>query len=146
MATNNTGSAPQAAVTAAELEKLARDLSDRNMDEGLWVPHRDYLGDTWSPPPAVFGGTSGGAMPGPNRAASSKPDRFTPNGMQAMICSRMGWRGMPDAPFKVLEARKLSAEQAVVFVIVEETALLIHDDLNLFPSDALVTQLRLLVL
>ena len=73
-----------------------------------------------------------------------KPDRLTPNQMQAMICSRMGWTGIGASPFRDIEARKLTDEQAVVFLIVGDRALIIHDDLNLFPSDALVTQLRLL--
>jgi hypothetical protein len=46
--------------------------------------------------------------------------------------------------FEHCEPRKLNEEKAVVFVIHSGKALAIEDDLNLFPSDALVTQLRLL--
>jgi hypothetical protein len=35
-------------------------------------------------------------------------------------------------------------EKAVVFVITDGKAMCIEDDLNLFPSDTLITQLRLL--
>jgi hypothetical protein len=65
--------------------------------------------------------------------------------MDYMLQARMGWNvGSPHCPFKKISSHKLNDEQAVTFVIHGEKALVIHDDLNLFPSDALVTQLRLL--
>jgi hypothetical protein len=77
-----------------------------------------------------------------NMSANSK---FSDLNMSAMISIRMGWNmSNPSCTLARVTAHKLNAEQAVVFVIVDGKALLIHDDLNLFPSDALVTQLRLL--
>jgi hypothetical protein len=72
--------------------------------------------------------------------------KHTPDNMRAALAIRMGWNvnqtGMKY--FEHCEPRKLNEEKAVVFVIHSGKALAIEDDLNLFPSDALVTQLRLL--
>jgi hypothetical protein len=47
-------------------------------------------------------------------------------------------------PFNHIDAYRISEERVVVFVVHKETPVLIEDDGALFPSDALITQLRLL--
>lgn len=69
-----------------------------------------------------------------------------------MIASRMRWsdydpysNAMRTAPpFQRISAHRLNDETVVVFVISNGKAVLIEDGAALFPSDALVTQLRLL--
>lgn len=74
-----------------------------------------------------------------------KPNKFTERNMSALINMRMGWN-LPGAvcPFDTIKPYKLNPDQAVVFIIHDGRALTINDDLALFPSDTLVTQLRLL--
>lgn len=76
------------------------------------------------------------------------PDsKFTNVNMRKMIASRMGWDINPIAngsPLTHCEPHKLNDDEAVVFVIHNGKALTIKDDIHLFPSDALITQLRLL--
>ncbi|WP_130214498.1 hypothetical protein [Bradyrhizobium genosp. SA-3] len=104
------------------------------------------------------GGSSGlGALPWPPSAQQQAPVyhpwgvpqanfKHAPENMRAALAIRMGWNVNQTGLkyFEYCEPRKLDAEKAVVFVIHEGKALAIEDDLNLFPSDALVTQLRLL--
>jgi hypothetical protein len=62
----------------------------------------------------------------------------------AMIGSRMRWDPEAMLPFDVIAPHRINEEQVAVFIVVSGRALIIHDDANLFPSDTLVTQLRLL--
>jgi hypothetical protein len=76
-------------------------------------------------------------QPNPNR-------RFSDGNLKSMIESRMGWNVAP-CPFRRVYPVKLeSAETVAVFVALEHTAIVINDEAALYPSDALVTQLRLL--
>lgn len=69
-----------------------------------------------------------------------------------MICSRMRWNEhdpyllMPakEPPFQKISAHRLNPDTVVVFVIQNGKAILLEDGVDLFPSDTLVTQLRLL--
>lgn len=72
--------------------------------------------------------------------------KFDPDNMRAALAIRMGWNTNQTGQkyFEHCEPRKLNEEKAVVFVITDGRAMCIEDDLNLFPSDTLVTQLRLL--
>jgi hypothetical protein len=82
------------------------------------------------------------AQMGAQQAINSK---FTESNMSNMLAARMGWNvSSPSCSFQKISAHKLNEDQAAIFVIAGQKALVIHDDLNLFPSDALVTQLRLL--
>jgi hypothetical protein len=114
---------------------------------------------------SILGGVGGGGLSGiagpsydPYAAMAAQANRYAPWGitqvshkhdpdnMRAALAIRMGWNvnqtGMKY--FEHCEPRKLNDEKAVVFVIHEGKAMCIEDDLNLFPSDTLVTQLRLL--
>jgi len=73
-------------------------------------------------------------------------DKYTETNMGAMLTIRMGWNvSCPPCTLRKMSALKLNDDEAVVFVVTDANkALLILDDLSLFPSDALVTQLRLL--
>jgi hypothetical protein len=87
------------------------------------------------------------AMAGATTWFDPSPPTFKiniPPDLNKMIASRMRWGEGALPPFKAIQAYPLSEEQVVVFVIAGERALIIHDDANLFPSDALVTQLCLL--
>lgn len=60
---------------------------------------------------------------------------------------------LPDAsrmPFRFVNAHRVNDDRVIVFLVTENhagvvTPLVIEDDGNLYPSDALVTQLRLLI-
>lgn len=94
-----------------------------------------------------------GILGGPNHVADAlryggmtntkAEDTLTPERMRGMIASRMRW-SPAGLHFDYLEARKLNSEQAIVFLVVGDKAVMIYDDINLFPSDTLITQLRLL--
>lgn len=66
---------------------------------------------------------------------------FSETELQGMLFSRMRWKRHP---FDRLLACKLNDSTVVVFLIKDGKALMIEDDINLYPTDALVTQLRLL--
>lgn len=82
-------------------------------------------------------------------AASVQRRPHNPQSMLRQIASRMGWLDEPAShlanPFREIHCARLDDEQAVVFLIHNDKALTIYDDLNLFPSDALVSSLRLLL-
>lgn len=71
-----------------------------------------------------------------------------------MLCSRMRWDQQPDlinppftirAPkFQKICVHKLNPDTVVVFVVAGGKPIVIEDGAALFPSDTLVTQLRLL--
>lgn len=146
------------AMTAAKLEAFHKQMMTANPLMKISSPWADrltaHMGDS-----LLYGGLAGGIplKKGPpimSSAPGSKtppPDRFTPERMTRMLASRMGWGNDytnepgPPSPFRAFTTAQLSEGQAVVFVIHNEQAIVIHDDLNLFPSDALVTQLRILV-
>lgn len=50
-----------------------------------------------------------------------------------------------ESPFKVTHCHRLNADKAVVFIIDGDKHLTLEDDWNLFPSDTLITQLRLMM-
>jgi hypothetical protein len=71
--------------------------------------------------------------------------RFTDGNMYSMLASRMGWNLVTASPpFDKCVPCKVTEEKAAVFIVTGGKAITIEDDLNLFPSDALITQLRLL--
>jgi len=77
-------------------------------------------------------------------AAQPRPSKYTPDNMRRMIASRMHWDDGQRVPFEALDPYKLNDSEVVVFVITNGEPLILRDDLNLFPSDAFITQLRLL--
>jgi hypothetical protein len=81
----------------------------------------------------------------PPPPVSPMSNRFTESNMQSMLQYRMGWNmNAPKCELTSYRAHKLNDEAAVVFIIHRGKAIMIEDDLQLYPSDALVTQLRLL--
>jgi hypothetical protein len=68
--------------------------------------------------------------------------RFTDEHLEDMLSSRMGW-DLKDYTFRYVLVRRIG-EQAAVVVTTDADIIVIKDYLNLFPSDAIVTQLRLL--
>lgn len=69
-------------------------------------------------------------------------ERWSDDHLEGMLDSRMGW-DLEDTPFKDVMVRRLG-EQAGVIVVTDKDIIVIKDDLSLFPSDTVVTQLRLL--
>lgn len=63
---------------------------------------------------------------------------------QSMIFMRLGAQSRFDSGFDFIEATKLSDDKMVVFCVVNGKHVSIEDDFHLFPSDTLVTQLRVL--
>lgn len=94
---------------------------------------------------SVFGRSIDSAKYGRQAAAMPNPNqKFTPVNMQARLNVRMCWN-LPGetCPFEHCSSHR-AGNEAVVFVINNGTPVMLHDDLNLFPSDALITQIRLL--
>ena len=99
----------------------------------------------------VFHGGYGGPGPvGPGvlsgniDAPVALPSRWSEANLYTMIAVRLGWNvGTPCSFLRIVPVR-VTEEEVVTFVVVGKKALLIPDDANLFPSDALVTQLRIL--
>jgi hypothetical protein len=123
------------AMTAAELEKMMKDMKDMTVARPLWdigrMPSRfsDHVSDAFG-----YGGGGSVNMPPPK----PKPSLIS------MIASRMRWGEGEASGFDHIQPHQLTEEQIAVFVIQNKRALIIYDDANLFPSDTLITQLRLL--
>jgi hypothetical protein len=76
---------------------------------------------------------------------SDNERRYTESNMTTMLASRMGWTvNAPANPFRKVAPIKLNDEKIAIFVVHGDKALVLQDEVGLFPSDALVTQLRLL--
>lgn len=105
-------------------------------------------------PPGSFGagGASGGGGAGAAGVNAVSPIKSEDDRLFDMLCSRMRWyeydpyRLLPAnaPPFQRISAHRLNEDTVVVFVIQNGKALTIEDGADLFPSDALVTQLRLI--
>jgi hypothetical protein len=72
------------------------------------------------------------------------PPQWGEQHLQSMLASRMNWGYGTKCPFQRVLPWKVTIDKVVVFVALETEAILIEDDANLYPSDALITQLRLL--
>jgi hypothetical protein len=64
--------------------------------------------------------------------------------LEQMICMRMSIREGRKLPFDCLKAHRCS-DKVVVFIVHKDQPVMIEDDHGLFPSDALVTKLRLML-
>lgn len=64
--------------------------------------------------------------------------------LMAKLVSRMDWLIIKSIPFKRVVPVRVSEEKMVLFVVTKTDALIIEDDPYLYPSDTLITQLRLL--
>ncbi len=72
-------------------------------------------------------------------------DKFTSQNMGSMLQHRMGWNYEdPKCRFREFRCYKLDDEKAVVFILKEKEAFLLYDELPLYPSDTLVTKIRLM--
>lgn len=73
-------------------------------------------------------------------------DKWHESNMKRMLEHRMGWNvSEPRCPFQVCTCHRISnTDRAVVFLIHKEEAMLLYDELGIYPSDALVTKLRML--
>lgn len=66
---------------------------------------------------------------------------LTPMGL---IAARLQVRPGEMCPFEFINAHRVSPEKVIVFIVQNGEPVVIHDDGMLFPSDGLITQLRLL--
>lgn len=72
-------------------------------------------------------------------------DKFVASNMSTMLSYRMGWNYEdPKNPFYDVRCYKLDDERAVVFLIGGGAYYTIEDELALYPSDALITKIRLI--
>lgn len=72
-------------------------------------------------------------------------NKFHETNMGRMLVYRMGWNeDDPKNPFREVKCYKMNDEQAVVFILHKEKAFLLYDELPLYPSDELVTKIRLM--
>lgn len=70
---------------------------------------------------------------------------FTESNMQNMLSSRMGWNmDSPECPFRKWLV-VLCSDRVAVFLVLNDKTFIVDDELGLYPSDALVTKLRLIV-
>lgn len=58
-----------------------------------------------------------------------------------MIASRMRWK---ESPFAYIHCRELGEDTVAVIVETSDDIVVLKDDATLFPSDTLITQLRIL--
>jgi hypothetical protein len=61
-----------------------------------------------------------------------------------MIAMRMHYPDGSTYPFAFISAYKINEERVAVFLVVHDEPLIIEDEWPLFPSDRLITQLRML--
>lgn len=72
-------------------------------------------------------------------------DRLKDENVRHTLYARMGWNvADPPMPFARLITFALNQEQVAIVAVRDGKLTTIYDDCNLFPSDALVTQLRIL--
>lgn len=71
-------------------------------------------------------------------------DKYTETNLIAMLSTRMGWNiNEPKCSLRRWVPCKVG-EQVAVFIVKEDKAVLLHDELGLYPSDALVTKVRII--
>lgn len=77
-------------------------------------------------------------------AQASVPSRWGEQHLHTMLASRMNWGYGVKCTFQRIVPWMVTPETVVVFVVLKDSAIIIEDDAHLYPSDALVTQLRIL--
>jgi hypothetical protein len=129
---------------AMEMGALAAGVSNQATNISNAMEELAQRANTKAIPNPIYTGVQAGAAQG--RAPFKQGmNRFTDGNMYSMLASRMGWNLVTASPpFDKCVPCKVTEEKAVVFIVTGGKALLIEDDLGLYPSDALVTQLRLL--
>lgn len=102
--------------------------------------HHGVFGGGYGGPGLVGPGVLGGNIDAP----VALPSRWSEANLYTMIAVRLGWNVGTPCSFLRIVPVKVTEEEVVTFVVVGKKAVLIFDDANLFPSDAFITQLRLL--
>ena len=77
------------------------------------------------------------------QGSSVFPDRWSEETLRNMLGSRLRWNSGVKCPFQKVVPYRVT-DKIVVFIATKDDAVIIEDDPNLYPSDALVTQMRLL--
>jgi hypothetical protein len=75
---------------------------------------------------------------------TSSYSQWSPEAMKRMICMRLNIQEGYTHGFHFLECCKLNDKEVAVFVVTDGEPIVIKDGTDLFPSDTLITQLRLL--
>ena len=89
------------------------------------------------------GGAGGAHTHGFSNAQTCTVDRWSETHLYDMLASRMGWDADKRCPFKRVVPCRVT-EKVVVFVVAGDDALVLSDEALMYPSDALITQIRLL--
>lgn len=82
--------------------------------------------------------------PGHTHQATTQRAPMTPLQMINMRLFRGTKEGQKVLPFQYIDAY-VDEKTAVVFMVIKDKPVTIEDDVGLFPSDNLITQLRLLI-
>lgn len=70
--------------------------------------------------------------------------KFTDGNLVSMLQSRMGWNiRTPKCPYRDVRCYEL-ADSVAIILVAENEVYNIDDDKGLFPSDALVTKIRIM--
>lgn len=84
----------------------------------------------------------------PGELVTRRPDNVTPldspAGRTAMVQSRLNTPGAPPLPFQHFNTA-LTDSEVIVFLVVKNEPVVLRDERNMYPSDGLITQLRLLI-
>lgn len=74
-------------------------------------------------------------------------DKWAEQNMLAMLTHRMGWNvGDPSNPMRrVVPLHLRSKEVVAVFLVIADRYVTIEDSTELYPSDQLVTQIRMFI-
>lgn len=67
-----------------------------------------------------------------------------PTQLLRMLAMRLRVAAGALMPFDFIQAHAINNERVVLFIVHKDTPMMLEDDGNLFPSDALITKLRLL--
>jgi hypothetical protein len=79
------------------------------------------------------------------QAGQQRADRWSEQRLQEMLSSRLGWGWDMICPFKKVVPCRVTDETVAVFVVTNKDYVVIEDDAMLYPSDSLITQLRILM-
>jgi hypothetical protein len=71
------------------------------------------------------------------------PTRWSEGNLLMMLGSRLGW-GFEKCKFRRVVPCRVTDEKIVLFIVTNTDAVTLEDDAYLYPSDALVSQVRLL--
>lgn len=121
-----------------EWAQIMKEAHDR-VGSSMYVPPSMYSSHTHALPNGGHTAAAGG------QATAAIPPRWSEGNLQQMLASRLCWGIDAKCPFQRVLPIKVTDETVALFVVTKDDALVLKDDAKLYPSDALITQLRLLM-